>query len=166
MRYLIEDGLFGADEGEFEHGAGAVGQDHRMADVEELALVVDVSVVAVDAVGARESVDDVGPDGRRVARQTQTLLHRHRTALFRLTHDLNTSMFKFDKSIQHVFDNHDNDIQNFIILIKTMTMSKFHIVLLTAITQYIHGGDWITLWNGVATATATRAKPATQMPIN
>ncbi len=65
---LVKDGLLGADETPLEDLAGSVGHGHRVAHVEELALVVDVGVVAVDAVFARERVDNVGPDGRRVAR--------------------------------------------------------------------------------------------------
>ena len=66
--YLVEDGLFRADEAPLEHLGRVVGQHDRVADVEDLAVVVDVGVVAVDAVVALERVDDVGPDGRRVAR--------------------------------------------------------------------------------------------------
>ena len=65
---LVEDGLFWADEGEFEGGGSAISQDDRVTDVEQLAFVVDVSVVAVDFVLAGESVDDVGSDGCRVVR--------------------------------------------------------------------------------------------------
>lgn len=65
---LIEDGLLWADETPFEDLFGAISQLDGVADVEELALVVNIGVVAVDLAFARESVDDVVADGCGVAR--------------------------------------------------------------------------------------------------
>ena len=65
---LVEDGLLGADEAPLENLLGTIGQFDGIANVEKLALVVDVGVVAVDLAVTRECVDDVVADGRRVAR--------------------------------------------------------------------------------------------------
>lgn len=65
---LVEDCLLWADKGPFENLFSAISQLDGVADVEELTLVVDVGVVAVDLAVARESVDDVVADGRRIAR--------------------------------------------------------------------------------------------------
>ena len=59
---LVEDGLVGADEAPLEHLLLAVGVGHRVADVEELALVRHIGVVAVRAALARELVHDILPD--------------------------------------------------------------------------------------------------------
>jgi hypothetical protein len=64
---LVEDGLLGADETPLESLFRSIGQFDGVADVEELALVVDVSVVAVDLTVTRKSIDDVIADGRGVA---------------------------------------------------------------------------------------------------
>lgn len=46
--YLIEDGLLRANETPLEDLFSAISQLDRVADVEELALVVNISVVTVD----------------------------------------------------------------------------------------------------------------------
>ena len=67
LQYLVENGLFGADEAPLEDLFSTVGQIDRVTDVEELAFVVNISVVTVDLAFARESVDNVIANGRRVA---------------------------------------------------------------------------------------------------
>lgn len=57
MIYLIENGLLRADEGPLEGLLGTISQSHRVADVEELALVVDIGVISVNFVFTAESVD-------------------------------------------------------------------------------------------------------------
>ena len=68
MTHLVEDGLSRADEAPLVDGAGSIGQLHRVANVEELAFVVHIGVVAVHFAIAAERVDDVLADGRGVAR--------------------------------------------------------------------------------------------------
>lgn len=65
---LVEDGLLGADETPLESLFGSIGQFDGVADVEELALVVNISVVAVDLTVARKSIDDIVADSGGVAR--------------------------------------------------------------------------------------------------
>lgn len=72
--YLVEDGFFGADEAPLEGLFLSVGELDRQTDVEQLTVVVNVGVVAVDARLAREGIRDVRADRRRVARQPQRLL--------------------------------------------------------------------------------------------
>jgi hypothetical protein len=67
MNYLVENSLFGADEAPLEDLFGTIGQIDRVTDVEELAFVVNVSVITIDLAFARESVHYVVANGRRVA---------------------------------------------------------------------------------------------------
>lgn len=59
---LVEHGLVGAEEAPLEHLLLAVGVHHRVADVEHLARVVYVGVVAVAQAVAREGVNQVSSD--------------------------------------------------------------------------------------------------------
>lgn len=68
MTDLVENGLLGADETPFESLFGAISQFDGVANVEELALVVHIGVVAVDFTVACESIDNVVTDGSRIAR--------------------------------------------------------------------------------------------------
>lgn len=54
-RELVEHGLIAAEEGPLLHVGGAIHVDHCVADVEDLTVVVDVSVVAVVAANERGS---------------------------------------------------------------------------------------------------------------
>lgn len=68
MTDLVENGFLGADETPLESPFGAISQFDGVANVEELALVVDISVVAVDFVVAWKRIDNVVADGGGVAR--------------------------------------------------------------------------------------------------
>jgi len=69
---LAEDGVFGADEAELVHGLLFEGLRVELLEgqthVEQLAVIVNVSVVAVHPAGTAEAVDDVLPDECGVVR--------------------------------------------------------------------------------------------------
>lgn len=65
---LVEDGLLGADETPLENLFRSIGQFDGIANVEELALVVDIGVVTIDLAITGECVNNIVADGRCVAR--------------------------------------------------------------------------------------------------
>ena len=69
--HLIEDGLVGTDEAPLEHFLLAVRILDGVADMEQLAVISHVSVVAVRSAVAGELVHDVLPDGVGVRHQAQ-----------------------------------------------------------------------------------------------
>jgi len=59
---LVEDGLVWAEEAPLEHLLLAVGVRHRVADVEHLAIIVYICVVAVAQTVTSKCVNQVLPD--------------------------------------------------------------------------------------------------------
>lgn len=68
--YLVEDCFVWTDEAPPESLVPSIGVLHRQTDVEDLAVVFHVRIVAVASTFAAEGVCDFCPDAGRVARKS------------------------------------------------------------------------------------------------